>query len=376
MHQAVQLLRELIALPSVNPAFLPPNDPRGGEQRVAEFLLSIAARAGLEVEIQEVAPNRANVLARLPPNGAIKQCVVLAPHMDTVGGDASSLFEPDLRKGRVYGRGACDTKGSIACMVTALLNVARSGTRPRHSEIMLAALVDEENAQAGSRFLARSGFKANLAIVGEPTKLRVVTAHKGDVWLRMLARGKAAHGARPDLGRNAVHLMARVVDLLESAYGDQLRRRRHPLLGPPTINVGVIAGGSQPNIVPDRCTIDVDRRTLPGESENTVRKELRALLAQHGLHTSVDFIRGGPCPALETDARLPLVEAFMRLAGQASPLGVDYFCDAAVLADGGIPSVVFGPGDIAQAHTPNEWIATRQLEAGTALLQKFLQSLP
>jgi acetylornithine deacetylase/succinyl-diaminopimelate desuccinylase-like protein len=376
MHPAVQLLRELIALPSVNPAFVPPRDPRAGEQRVAGFVAATAAQAGLDVELQEVLPDRANVLARLTPAGSIKQRVVLAPHLDTVGGEAATLFQPRLSNGRVYGRGACDTKGSIACMLRALATLAQSATRPQHTEILLAGLVDEENAQTGSRALAASGLKADLAIVGEPTQLRLVTAHKGDVWLRLLARGKAAHGARPELGRNAVHLMARVVDLLETIYAARLRRRRHSLLGHATINVGVIAGGSQPNIVPDRCTIDIDRRTLPGESEATVRKEIRSLLTQHQLPTTFASIRGGPCPALQTDIRLPLVRSFLKVARQTRPVGVDYFCDAAVLAHGGIPSVVFGPGDIAQAHTVDEWIAIRQLELGTTLLIEFLRSLP
>jgi acetylornithine deacetylase/succinyl-diaminopimelate desuccinylase-like protein len=262
-------------------------------------------------------------------------------------------------------------------MLSALESLARSSQRPRHTEIVLGALVDEENAQRGSRFLAASNFKADLAIIGEPTQLKVVTAHKGDVWLRLSTRGKAAHGARPELGVNAVHLMAQVVQLLETRYAAGLRRgRRHPVLGRGTINVGAIAGGTQPNIVPDRCTIDIDRRTLPGESESSVRKEIRILLARHKLQVEFASIRGGPCPALQTDIRRPLVRAFLGNAGQTEPLGVDYFCDAAVLARGGIPSVVFGPGDIAQAHTANEWVAIRQLELGTSLLLKFLQSLP
>jgi acetylornithine deacetylase/succinyl-diaminopimelate desuccinylase-like protein len=376
MHPSVKLLRELIALPSVNPAFLPAGDPRAGEHHIAGYVAAVAAQAGLDLELQEVTAQRTNVLARLTPTGPVHQRVILAPHLDTIGGDHPSLFQPRVRNNRIHGRGACDTKGSVACMLGALGRLARSANRPRRTEVLLAALVDEENAQLGSRFFANSGFKADLAIVGEPTRLRVVTAHKGDVWLRLMTRGKAAHGSRPDLGRNAVHLMARVVDLLETDYAAELRRHRHPLLGRGTINVGVIAGGSQPNIVPDRCTIDIDRRTLPGESESTVRKEIRELLAQHQLKTTFASIRGGPCPALQTDVRLPLVRALLAVIGQTRPLGVDYFCDAAVLARGGIPSVVFGPGDIAQAHTVDEWIAIRQMEQGTDLLLKFLRSLP
>ena len=378
MTDATQLLRELIALPSVNPAFLPANDPRGGEQRVADFLAATAARAGLTVEFQPVFPGRANLLARLTPTGPVKQRILLAPHLDTVGNAdmPDSLFQPREKQGRLFGRGTCDTKGSVAAMMTAVINLARNGCRPAATEIIFAGLIDEENGQSGSRALAGSGFAADLAIVGEPTRLQVVTAHKGDLWLRLETRGKSAHGARPELGRNAVHAMARVVDLLETTYARQLRRRRHPLLGCATVNVGTIAGGTQPNIVPDRCAISIDRRTLPGETEASVRRELQALLRKHKLAATIADTKGAACEPLETNLQLPLVKQFLRSVGQAKPVGVDFFCDASVLSGGGIPSVVFGPGDIAQAHTVDEWISLAALERGTAMLTRFLQSLP
>src|SRR5438105_654566 len=157
--------------------------------------------------------------------------------------------------GKIFGRGACDTKGSVAAMMTALCELAQGGRRPKETEIVFAGLVDEENGQAGSRALASSGLKADLAIVGEPTRLRAVTAHKGSLWLQLETRGKSAHGARPELGRNAIHQMARIVDVLETEYAKLLRRRRHGLLGHPTVSVGVIQGGTQANIVPDHCSI-------------------------------------------------------------------------------------------------------------------------
>ena len=148
--------------------------------------------------------------------------------------------------------------------------------------------MDEENAQAGSRALAASGFQANLAIVGEPTQLQVITAHKGSLWLELTTRGVAAHGATPQLGKNAVHAMARVVDFLETEYAAQLRRRKHPLLGAPTVNVGRISGGTQPNIVPEACVIAVDRRTLPGETDAQVMREIAARLRKE--HPRMRFI--------------------------------------------------------------------------------------
>jgi acetylornithine deacetylase/succinyl-diaminopimelate desuccinylase family protein len=375
MTKTEKLLRELIALPSVNPAFLPPNDPRAGEQRIADFLASVAAQSGLDIEFQKVLPERSNLIARLTPREGARRRIVLAPHMDTVGADDSS-FVPVRKSGRVYGRGACDTKGSIAAMLTALSEVAASGSRPRETELVFAGLIDEENAQSGSRALAGSGLRADLAIVGEPTELQVVTAHKGSLWLRLETRGEAAHGSRPELGKNAVHEMARVVDALETDYARELKKRRHPLLGPGTVNVGSIVGGTQPNIVPASCVISIDRRTLPGETEASVRQEIGAFLKQRGLKATFASEKLGPCLALETDSRIPLVQQFLTSVGQRRPVGAHFFCDAAVFAEAGIPSVVFGPGNIAQAHTADEWISLRSLESATKQLIRFLRALP
>jgi acetylornithine deacetylase/succinyl-diaminopimelate desuccinylase-like protein len=393
MTRTEKLLAELIALPSVNPAFALRasafvslrrdksarqarlRQSHYGEKNVADFLAAVAARAGLEVEFQKVAPDRSNVIARLLPPGKIRQTILLAPHLDTVGADESQ-FIPRRKNGRLYGRGACDTKGSVAAMLTALCELANTKSRPQETEIVFAGLVDEENAQAGSRALTAGGFKADLAIVGEPTRLQVVSAHKGSLWLKLETRGKAAHGATPQLGQNAVHEMARIVDALETDYATRLRRCRHPLLGTATVNVGMISGGAQPNIVPDHCTITIDRRTVPGETETSVRREITALLRAKRLSAKISSTKLAPCLPLETSPKLPLVRRFLQSVGQTRPAGVDFFCDAAVLSEGGIPSVVFGPGDIAQAHTADEWISLNSLERGKNLLLNFLKSLP
>ena len=165
MSEVIKLLAELVALPSVNPAFLPEGHPHAGERRVAEFLAARAAQAGLGIEFCEVLPGRSNILARLLPAAKARQRVLLAPHLDTVNA-AELQFRPRQKNGRLYGRGACDTKGSVATMLCAVIDVAASGRRPAATEILFAGLVDEENAQAGSRALAASGLKADLAIVG------------------------------------------------------------------------------------------------------------------------------------------------------------------------------------------------------------------
>ena len=376
MTATAKLLADLIALPSVNPGFLPPRHPQAGEGRVAEFLAAVTASAGLDVEFQKYAPQRVNLIARLRPAGKIKHTILLAPHLDTVNVVDEKQFTPTVRGGKMYGRGACDTKGSVAAFVSAMYELAKAKDRPRETEVVFVGLADEERGQGGSRAFAKSGFKADLAIVGEPTRCQVVTAHKGSVFVEIETRGKAAHGATPQFGRNAVLTMARVVEFLETDYRKQLQRRTHPLLGPASVSVGTICGGSQPNIVPDRCQLSVDRRTLPGETDVRVCREIAALLRSRGLTAKFSSGRLAPCLPLETDPRLPLVRQFLCSARQPRAVGVHYFCDAAVLAGGGIPSVVFGPGDIAQAHTADEWIALSQLELARARLLAFLKSLP
>ncbi len=396
MTGTVKLLRELIAVPSVNPTFFADAPAYTGEQRVADFLASLAGPTGMSVEFRKVRPGRPNLLVRMSPTGKIRQRVLLAPHLDTVGGPElpGKLFTPEIKGDRLYGRGACDTKGSVAVMFTALQELAQSGSRPEHTEIVFAGLIDEECSQKGSRALVGTKFKADLAIVGEPTRLQVVTGHKGVLWLKLKTRGHAAHGSHPELGCNAVHAMARIVDALETGYAAQLRERTHRLLGQATINVGAMHGGNQPNIVPAECIALVDRRTLPGETEPQVFKEIKSFLQAQEL----PITQGKPsqerpagsrapaafemrkmlhtnCPALETESEQPLVSLFLKCARQKAGGVVDYFSDAGVLSNGGIPSVLFGPGDIAQAHKPDEWVSIKQIEAGKNLLLRYLRSL-
>jgi acetylornithine deacetylase/succinyl-diaminopimelate desuccinylase-like protein len=376
LSQAVQLLRDLIALPSVNASFLLPDDARAGESRVADYLAMRAAKTRLEIERQSVTPESGNLIVRLSPLGQTRHRIILAPHLDTVGGNDPKIFRPTIKGNKLYGRGACDTKGSVAAMFRALENVATRKQRPNNTEIVFVGLMDEECNQTGSRAFAKLRMKANLALVGEPTRCKVVTAHKGDLWLRLITSGKAAHGARPELGRNAVHSLAQCIDVIETDYAALLRKRRHPVLGFATINTGTIRGGTQPNIVPDHCEADLDRRTLPGETFAKIRRELLGVLAKHSLKAILIDAKDYICPALETDPGLPWVRDFMRAARQKKPLGVDYYCDASNLAGAGIPTIVWGPGDIAQAHTANEWITIEQVNRGTEMLTRFLLSLP
>ena len=371
MNAVTRLLRDLVAIPSVNPGLLPEDANACGEEPVAEHLAGLAQKHGLEVSRQNVLPGRQNLLVRLRPSGKVRQRILLAPHMDVVPAEESQ-FKPRISNGRLYGRGACDTKGCVSAYFHALCELSQSKQRPQHTEVLFVGLVDEEYMQQGSRTYAQIGPKADLAIVGEPTKLQVVTAHKGDLWWQLSVTGKAAHGATPQLGTSAIHRMSRIVDILLTDYASTLKNKQHPLLGSPTINIGVIQGGAQPNIVPDHCTIDIDRRTLPGETEKAVRQEILDALRPHRLKPDFLDLRGVPCDALETDPGLPLVQQFLKAARRRRTIGVDFFTDAAPMASAGIPSILYGPGNIAQAHTAEEWIDLSQLERATDVVQQFL----
>ncbi len=370
-------LSELIAIPSVNPAFSAPGEGHYGEQRIAGFLEEKAVKAGLSVERQPVVDGRENLLVRLPSRSRHpERRILMAPHLDTVSIHDERQLRPAVRDGKLHGRGACDTKGSVAAMFQALLDVAEKTGGLGKTEIVFAGLVDEECQQLGSRKLASVLPRMDLAIIGEPTECQCVTAHKGNLWQRITVRGQSAHGAQPHLGINAIAGMARLVTALEESYVPSLARTRHPLLGSPTLNTGTIRGGTQANIVPDSCHIEVDRRTLPGESMESFRQEILKVAESLDVEIEFEDAKGVECPPMETDPVIPMVQSFMQATGNSRPLGVNYFCDAAIIRTTGTPCVVFGPGNIDQAHTEDEFIEIGSLIKAHSLLTGFLMQQP
>jgi acetylornithine deacetylase len=379
---AVQaLLGDLVAIESVNPAY--PGGERG-EAAVAAFVADHCRRLGLDVWRQAVLPGRENVLARLECPGA-KRTLLLEAHMDTVSLDPSGPnggggTAPHIRDGRLYGRGACDTKGALAAMLTAL-DALRARRAELGMHVLLLAAVDEEYRFRGVlRFveaLREQVGDAPLAgaIVGEPTALRVVVAHKGCLRTRIHTLGRAAHSSRPETGVNAIDAMAGVLAAL-GTYRDSLAGRRHPLTGSPTLSVGKIWGGTAVNIVPDRCTVELDRRLIPGEDAAGALAELDALLA--GLQRAqpdLVYERDEPSVAdwsLDTPPHAAVVVAIGAACAAAgldgAPAGVSYGSDASKLwALARVPSVVFGPGDIAQAHTADEFVPLDELPRAAAV---------
>ncbi len=360
-----ELLRDLVRIPSVNPDG-DPGTEHVGERRCAEFIASWLRDIGAEVSLDEVLPGRPNVVARFPADRPGKPRLLLAPHTDTVSvaGMTIDPFGGEIRDGKLWGRGASDTKGPMAAMLTALKN-SRDILPFLTHEIWFAGLVGEEAGQHGAKALAAKE-KFDLVIVGEPTSLEVVHTHKGAVWLTLRTHGRAVHASTPDRGENAIEKMLDVLQFLRPALRDHVAPHPHPVLGTPTFNIGTIVGGSKVNIVPDRCEVKVDMRTVPGQNA----QPLLDALAEKFPFLEVAVRNSRP---LFTDPAHPLI-AKLGDCG-APPVGAPWFCDGAIFAEAGSPAVALGPGSIAQAHIADEWISLADLEAGTAFFEKFLKAL-
>lgn len=360
-----ELLRELVRIPSVNPDG-DPGTEHVGERRCAEFLANWLEGAGAVVSLDEVLPGRPNIVARFPADRPGKPRLLLAPHTDTVSvvGMTVDPFGGEIRDGKLWGRGASDTKGPMAAMLMALRNNREILPTLSH-EIWFAGLVGEEAGQHGAKALAAKE-KFDLVIVGEPTKLEVVHTHKGAVWLTLKTSGKAVHASMPDRGENAIEKMLDVLAFLRPALRDHVAPLSHEVLGKPTFNIGTIVGGSKTNIVPDRCQVTIDMRTIPDQDV----QPLVASLTEKFPFLELAVRNSKP---LYTDPDHPVI-AKLGACG-APPVGAPWFCDGAIFAEAGSPAVAMGPGSIAQAHTADEWISLEDLEAGTEFFGRFLKSL-
>jgi acetylornithine deacetylase/succinyl-diaminopimelate desuccinylase-like protein len=381
MNQLTKLLADLISIPSVNPVAAGIEDPKiTGEERCAKFIADFARQCGADVRLRYELPGRPTVVCKLTARGA-KRSVAFGPHTDTVSVANMTIdpFRPVIRGGRMYGRGACDTKGSCAAMLGAFARAARENLAAKtKTNILFIGLMGEESGNDGVVYYCRNEPKLDFVIVGEPTFPHVIYAHKGAFWFKVTTRGRAAHGSNPHLGDNAIEHMADVIEYLRGEYTPSLKPLRHPVLGRPTLNLGKITGGAQVNIVPDHCEMLVDHRTLPGlQSHPAIYRRLTGDLRKRGIPASIERYRD--CPPLGTNPKLPLVRDFHRLARSVAPAskldGVAYFTDAAIFAKYGSPAIVFGPGDIAQAHTKDEWIDLSHLQPAAEICYRFLERL-
>ncbi len=373
----IRYLRDYVAIPSVNPmrrSDIPPEI--AGEARYAVPLREQLRGLGLDAEL--VGPKeRPSVVAEARTAGA-RETVLVASHLDTVPVDGMEIdpFDPRLEGGRLYGRGACDTKGGMAALVEALGRVLPRGTLA--CNLVLVGEADEELSSLGARAVMEhlAGRKPDWVLATEPTSLRVVTHHKGVVHARLRATGVACHASDPGAGRNAIVALARAVLALDE-LARKLGQRQDPKLGAATLSVGIAGGGSAANIVPDEAWLMLDRRLLPGEDPEGVRAELEDVLREHDISdVSVDWcqLEKG---ALATPPDHPALRRCQRALTEASlptePAIASFGTDAGIFIQYGIPGVVLGPGSIEQAHSACEWVEARQVEQMTELLVRILE---
>ncbi|MFC4453693.1 ArgE/DapE family deacylase [Deinococcus sonorensis] len=372
-ERLTDLLAALVRLDSTNPALVPGG---AGEAPIARFVADWLTRHGIPADLDEAAPGRLSVIATVKGTGG-GRTLMLNAHLDTVGTEGMTRpFEPVIQDGRMYGRGTYDMKGGLAAALMALLDARNAGVR---GDVILTAVADEEHASLGMQAVLKR-VRADAAIVTEPTELGVSVAHKGFTWHQITTHGRAAHGSRPDLGVDAIAHMGRVLGQLERLQRDLARRPAHPLLGHASVHASLIRGGQELSSYPERCTLQVERRTLPGETPEAVTQELEALLsalradptfrAEHHLTLARDPF------SVTLDA--PIVQllqaAATRVLGTApTVIGQTFWMDSAFLAAAGIPTVVFGPCG-AGAHATEEWVDLASVEQCRRTLTATIQA--
>ncbi len=363
-EEVIGLLSRLVAIPSTNS--MPGGRPEDATYEVAigEFVAEYMTALGFDVQVQEVVDGRKNVLGTVHGREG-SPTILLDAHMDTVPAVEMEIepFEPVIEDGKLYGRGSCDTKASLAAMICAAGALQKLDGGPP-ATVIVSATVDEESQFRGIQKLIDEGVRADVAVVGEPTNLDIVAAHKGVVRYQVVTHGKAAHSCNPQLGVNAIYHMSRLIDAIQTKVIPALNEKRHPLLDSPRITVGKIQGGRQANIVPERCVIDIDRRILPTETYEDAMGEMQAVVDELSAQDSQFQAEIVPPhtvqPGLETPTNHPLVRAMSaaaeRTCGRAKVTGVPYSTHASALHGAGITSVVFGPGDIRNAHSAVEFV--------------------
>jgi acetylornithine deacetylase len=370
------LAQALVRVDSRNPS-LAAGAP--GERACATLLRDVLEAWGFRTELHEVTAGRPNLVARIGPAGAGRS-LMFNGHLDVVGveGMIHPPFSAELRDGRMYGRGSADMKGGIAAMCAAALQAARAGIS---GEIVVAAVVDEEYESLGTRALLARGVRADACVVTEPTRLAIMPAHRGFVWLEVEITGRAAHGSRWDIGVDAIRHAGLLLAELDAFDAEVLPRRTHPLLGRGSLHASLIEGGTGMSTYPDRCVLKLERRTIPGESPADVMDEVQR---------ACDVVRARR-PSFAADVRLlvtqgpsdvpvdaPLVrglDAALRGRGERVRVeGMSAWTDAALLNDAGIPAVCFGPGDISLAHAAEEYIPLDEIDRATAVLTELAGS--
>ncbi len=365
----VKLTQELVSIASVNPDLVP---GANGESAIADFCAGWLSNRGLEVHRLESRPGRPSIvgIARGAGDGP---SLMLNGHYDTVslaGYDGDPL-DPRVDDDRLYGRGSFDMKGGLAAAMVAAANAV--GQCPR-GDVIVACVADEEYSSWGTTEVLRH-FTADAAIVTEPSHLELTLAHKGFAWLDVVVEGRAAHGSRPEFGIDAIAKAGRFLTAIEEWSDRLIAGPKHPFLGTGSVHASVIRGGVEASSYPAECRITIERRTVPGETGDSVRDELAAILG--GIATAHPGFLYRVEPGLvrspfEADPEAPIVQ-IVRAAAERQlerPLvvrGEPFWTDCALIQDAGIPSLLIGP-DGAGAHAATEWVDITSIRTLTAIL--------
>ncbi|RWI34668.1 MAG: M20 family peptidase [Mesorhizobium sp.] len=378
MSNVSDLLAKLVQIESINPNLSPKGS---GEAAIAAYVAKFCEGEGIELKLQPVSEGRSNVLAWVSGTDPDKR-VLFESHLDTVPAEGWQRypFAAERAGRRMYGRGTCDTKSSLAAMLHALVAIKKE--KPR-ATIFVAGTVDEEYQKIGARALVQSGIGFEAAVAGEPTSLEVVVAHKGSVrwWIETI--GRAAHSSKPELGLNAIAGIAHVIPELVR-LGDELRTRyEHSLVGSPSLTISLIQGGSDICTVPARCEIFLDRRLVPQETPTGAIEEVEKILADlREKHRDLQVRSVLPAvedPPLEdaTGSRIAEVaaEACRSIAGTGATFhGAPWGTDASQLQLTGAKCIVLGPGAAAQAHTIDEYVDLDEVEKATEIYLRMMQN--
>ena len=367
------IAQHLVAIDSVNPSLVP---GAAGEAAIADWIAGFLRRVGFDVEVDEVAPGRPNVVA-VAEGARPGPTRLLCGHTDTVGVEGMTApFAPSIRDGRLYGRGAQDMKGGLASMLAAAVAWI-NGPREGAGRVVIGCVADEEYASIGAEALARR-WTAEEAIIPEPTGMAIAITHKGFSCVEVVTHGRAAHGSRPADGIDAVLLMGRVLARLESLDRDLQSRPPHPRLGTGSLHAGRIVGGSELSIYPARCSLQVERRTLPGEPLDIALTEVGRILDELGkpdptFRAAVTLLLARPSYAIDAEHALPAaLRAIAASVGRESPMtGMSFWTDAALLGAAGTPTVLFGPRG-AGLHGIDEHVVIEDLDTCTEMFVRWL----
>ncbi|MBI3490434.1 MAG: ArgE/DapE family deacylase [Acidobacteria bacterium] len=362
MDRCIDLLRDLVAINSVNPTLVP---GAAGERAIAERIAVDMRRSGLDVSIDLVAPDRPNVVGVLEGR-APGRTLMFCGHTDTVGvAGMTDPFAPVERDGRLYGRGAQDMKGGVAAMMTAAADVASRGGLAK-GRLIVAAVVDEEHSSIGADALV-TRWRADAAVVTEPTDLAIAVGHKGFAWVRVDVEGRAAHGSRPAEGQDAILRLGRVLARLEALDASLQTRPPHQLLGTGSLHASLIEGGRELSSYPDHARLQMERRTLPGEPGSTALAEVQQILdalarEDPSFRATATAMFARPAYEVPADHELPqtLTAALAHVGGRPRITGASFWTDAAVLGHAGIPSILFGPGG-AGLHSVEEYVNVEEV---------------